>query len=60
MPVEKVLELWRAEGAPLIHLGPVENCEDLEKLLSSPDVKPEHLEAVRVWIDKVISRKDEL
>ena len=53
MPVEKAIELWRAEGAPVIHLGPGENCFDLKKLLANFDVKREHLEAVRRWLDSV-------
>ena len=52
MPVEKALEIWRSEGAPVIHLGPGENCLDLEELLSRADVKPEHLEAVKAWLKK--------
>ncbi|MBN2186015.1 MAG: AAA family ATPase [Dehalococcoidia bacterium] len=52
MPVEKVIELWRKQGAPVIHLGTGENCLDLEKLLSNPNVKPEHLQAVWSWLNK--------
>jgi len=33
MSVEKVIEIWRSEGAPFIPLGSGENCYDLEKLL---------------------------
>ena len=29
MPVQKALEIWRSEDAPIIHLGPSENCERL-------------------------------
>jgi 5S rRNA maturation endonuclease (ribonuclease M5) len=36
MPVEKAIEIWRSEGAPVIHLGAGENCQDLAKLLSNP------------------------
>ncbi len=49
MPVSEALELWRSQGAPIIHLGPGENCFDLAKLLSNPNVKPEHLEAGEEW-----------
>ena len=59
MPVEKALEVWRSEGAPVIHLGPGENCRDLEKLLSNRNVKPEYLEAVRAWLEKVLKRRGE-
>jgi hypothetical protein len=52
MPVEKALEIWRSEGAPVIHLAPGQNCFDLEELLSQPDVKPCQLEAVKEWLDK--------
>jgi hypothetical protein len=52
MPMEKAIELWRAEGAPIIHLGPGENCFDLEKLLANSDVADRHLEAVKVWLQQ--------
>ena len=54
MPISKVLEIWRSEGAPLIHLGPGENCLDLEKLLSWPDVHERHLLAVKQWLGRVV------
>jgi len=50
MPVSEALKIWRSEGAPVIHLGPGENCLDLEKLLANKDVKPEHLLAVADWL----------
>ncbi len=50
MTREDAIKLWRSEGAPVIHLGPGENCFDLEKLLSNPSTKPEHLAAVRAWL----------
>jgi hypothetical protein len=53
MPVADAIEVWRSEGAPIIYLGPGENCFDLEKLLSNRDAKPEHLETVRKWLEKV-------
>ena len=52
MPVPKALQIWRSEGAPVIHLGPRENCFDLAKLLSNPAVSEDHLEAVRKWLEK--------
>lgn len=59
MPVEKALEIWRSQGAPLIQLGPGEKCEDLEKLLSNPNVADKHLESVRAWIEKVLKQRGE-
>ena len=56
MPVQRALEIWRSEGAPVIHLGPGENCSDLEKLLSNPDVSERHLKAIRAWLDKVLQQ----
>ena len=56
---EKVVEVWRSEGAPVIHLRPGENCSDLEKLLSNRYVKSGHLEAVREWLEKVLKRRGE-
>lgn len=53
MPVEGAIELWQSAGAPVIHLGPGENCFDLEKLLSNSDTKREHLDAVRRSLDSV-------
>ena len=47
----RVLQVWEAEGKPVIHLGLGENCFDLAKLLSNPDVKPEHLKAVKGWLE---------
>jgi len=52
MSIEEALKLWRAEGAPVIHLGPGENCFDLEKLLSHPDIADRHLEAIKAWLQK--------
>ena len=52
MPVEKAIEVWRSEGAPVIHLGPGVNCSDLGKLLSQTDISPEHLDAVKAWLKK--------
>jgi len=47
MPVERVIETWHKQGAPVVHLGPGENCLDLAKLLSNPDVSERHLKAIR-------------
>ena len=53
MSVEDAIGLWQAAGAPVIHLGPGENCFDLAKLLSNSDIKHEHLDAVRRSLDSV-------
>ena len=50
MPIEKVIELWRAEGAPVIHLGAGENCLDLAKLLGNSNVLDRQLDAVKEWL----------
>lgn len=51
MPVEKALEIWTREGKPIIHLGPGENCFDLEKLLRAAPIEP-HLRKISEWLDK--------
>lgn len=56
MPVEKVIGIWRGEGAPLIHV-PDGNIRDLEVFLSRPDQPAGHLEAIRQWLDKAIKRR---
>jgi len=52
MTKEQAIAIWDKQGRPVIHLGPGENCFDLEKLLSNPDVLDRHLEAVRTWLEK--------
>ncbi len=49
---EQAIAIWNREGRPVIYLGPGVNCLDLGKLLSRPDVSPEHLEAVRAWLQQ--------
>lgn len=56
MPVQRVLEIWRSEGAPVIHLGPGENCEDLEILLANPNTPERHIQVVRSWLENVLKR----
>lgn len=47
--ISEALEIWRSASAPVIHLGPGENCFDLEMLLrGSP--KKRHLQAVGEWL----------
>jgi hypothetical protein len=50
MPTQDAVKLWQSAGAPLIHLGPGENCEDLKTLLSDHDISPKHIEAIRLWL----------
>ena len=50
MPLQDVVKLWQSAGAPLIHLGPGENCEDLKTLLSDPDISTKRIEAIRMWL----------
>jgi len=50
MPMDEALALWRKMGAPVIHLGPGENCFDLERLLRHKGMSPSHLEAIRDWL----------
>ena len=52
MPVARVLEMWRAAGAPEIKTedGKI---MDLAKCLSHHDVLEKHLHAVRRWLDSV-------
>ncbi len=57
--VVKAVEVWRAKGAPPIHLGPSEDCVDLAKMLKDPDVKPEDLAAVKAWLEKVTGQPGE-
>jgi len=52
MTVDEVLAVWTEEGRPVIHLGPGENCLDLEKLLSHKNVSEKHLAAVREWLEE--------
>jgi hypothetical protein len=54
MPVEKAIELWRSEGAPVIYLGAGENCQDLAKLLSNP-CNERQLEAIKAWLEKKVT-----
>lgn len=57
MSVEKAVELYRSEGAPVIHIAPKENCFDLEELLSDPTIKQYQLEAIKAWLEKVLKRR---
>ena len=52
MTREQALDIWTKEGKPVIHLGPGENCFDLERLLDHRAINPRHLAAVRDWLVK--------
>ena len=52
MPIDDALALWREMGAPVIYLGPGENCFDLERLLRNKGIRPSHLEAIQDWLAK--------
>jgi hypothetical protein len=52
MTIDEAVATWSAEGRPVIHLGPGENCLDLAKLLSHRDINERHLAAVREWLEK--------
>ncbi len=54
MPIEKAIEVWRADGAPAIPLGKGETCLNLEILLSNHP-SPNQLEAVKAWLQKRIT-----
>ncbi len=57
MSVEKAVEIWRLNGAPVVHLGPGENAginfPNLDILLANPDVLDRHLEEIKVRLAKV-------
>jgi hypothetical protein len=48
--MQDVVKQWQSAGAPLIHLGPGENCEDLKALLADPDISTKYIEAIRLWL----------
>jgi hypothetical protein len=51
MSKEEALSIWYSEGRPVIHLGPGENCEDLEKLLRwNNGTSGKHFAAVKAWL----------
>jgi len=52
MSIKEVLAVWTAEGKPVIHLGPGENCFDLEKLLSHRNINERHLAAIKSWLEQ--------
>ena len=54
MSINEAVNLWRSEGAPIIHLGPGENCEDLDRQLNHSEILDRHLDVVKEWLDKHI------
>lgn len=52
MTIAEAVAIWHKEGAPVIHLSPGKNCSDLERMLSLKDIKPEHVSAIRQWLEK--------
>jgi hypothetical protein len=50
MTIEQALDIWTRRCKPVVHLGPSENCFDLEQLLSHDDVNPRHLFVIRNWL----------
>ena len=52
MSIKEAVVIWTKEGKPVIHLGPGENCLDLEKLLSHRNINERHLTAIREWLEK--------
>ncbi|MBI4186288.1 MAG: DUF3854 domain-containing protein [Chloroflexi bacterium] len=52
MTVEDALSIWQEAGRPIIHLGPGENCFDLERMLSSGAINERHLTTVREWLEE--------
>ena len=52
MTVDQVLSIWAANGRPVIHLGPGENCVDLEKLLGHKGINERHIAAIKNWLEE--------
>jgi hypothetical protein len=52
MTKEEAVDIWDKQGRPIIPLGPGENCCDLGKLLAQEKIKPEHLLAIRAWLEE--------
>jgi len=50
MPICEALEIWRSKGAPVIHVGPGENCFDMEDDLISGNLSNSQLEVVKRWL----------
>jgi hypothetical protein len=50
---QELIDLWEKQGRPLIHLGPGENCFDLELLLSHEKILSRHIEAINNWRNNI-------
>ena len=50
MSIYQALDVWTKAGRPVIHLGPSENCLDLERLLTNSDINPRHPPVIREWL----------
>jgi hypothetical protein len=59
MTVEQALRIWAAEGQPVVHLGPGENCFDLERLLSNRYINERHIAAINAWLKERRSKYEE-
>jgi hypothetical protein len=59
MTIGQVLGIWEKEGKPIIHLGPGENCFDLEKLFSHRDINERHIAAVNTWLKERRSKHED-
>lgn len=49
---QQVLDLWVAQGRPLVHIADGINCFDLEQLLEPDGILPKYGEAVMNWYEK--------
>jgi hypothetical protein len=52
MSINEALEIWTKEGRPVIHLGPGENCFNLEKVLTFGRNNERHLAVIKEWLEK--------
>jgi len=59
LDVDLLLSVWSKEGKPVVHLGPGENCFDLEKLISRRDISDRHLNAIKNWLDERLKEKQQ-
>lgn len=55
-PIIKILECWKQEGRPVIHLAAGTNCEALAALLDLEGVKDEHLEGIKKWFEERVTK----
>lgn len=52
MSIDHALNIWRSRGAPIIHLSPGENIEELDLFFYTRDIKCEHLEVIKKWLSE--------